>query len=258
MKAPDRVPPGGLAAATADILARLRERHPRVHCITNAVAQSFTANILLAAGAVPSMTIAAEEVAAFVRRADALLVNLGTFDAERRRAVEAAIAAAREAGKPWVLDPVFIDRSPQRAAFARTLATQNPAAIRLNAAELAALADRADPEPEREAHARATVIGLTGARDLVTDGARQVVIANGDPLMAQVTAMGCAASALVAAAIAVEPDALTATAAAIAAFGVAGEIAAERSRGPGSFAVEIIDALHGLDAAALHRRMRTT
>ena len=54
---------------------------PRVHCITNAVAQNFTANMLLAAGAVPSMTIAPKEVGRFAARADALLVNLGTFDA---------------------------------------------------------------------------------------------------------------------------------------------------------------------------------
>jgi len=63
-------------AVTADILERLRERRPRVHCITNAVAQAFTANMLLAAGAVPSMTIALKEVRVFAARADALLVNL--------------------------------------------------------------------------------------------------------------------------------------------------------------------------------------
>ena len=71
-------------------MARLRARAPRVHCITNAVAQNFTANVLLAAGCVPSMTISPEEIAQFVARADALLVNLGTFDAERREAVRIA------------------------------------------------------------------------------------------------------------------------------------------------------------------------
>ena len=66
-------------------------RSPRVHCITNAVAQNFTANMLLAAGAVPSMTLSPEEIAAFVARSDALLVNLGTFDRERREATEIAV-----------------------------------------------------------------------------------------------------------------------------------------------------------------------
>ena len=103
---------------TADILTRLRERAPRVHCITNAVAQTFTANVLLAAGAVPSMTLSPDEIGAFVARADALLVNLGTFDAERRAAASTAIEVAAEEGVPWVLDPVFIDRSEPRPVCA--------------------------------------------------------------------------------------------------------------------------------------------
>src|SRR6202789_717272 len=95
-----------LADIAGDMLARLRARAPRVHCITNSVAQQFTANVLLAAGAVPSMTLSPDEIGAFVAGADALLVNLGTFDAERRSAVEAALGTAADMGKPWLLDPV--------------------------------------------------------------------------------------------------------------------------------------------------------
>ena len=40
-------------AAAAAVLERIRTRAPRVHCITNAVAQNFSANMLLALGAVP-------------------------------------------------------------------------------------------------------------------------------------------------------------------------------------------------------------
>src|ERR1700752_886038 len=109
--------PLDFADIAADVLARIKRRAPRVHCITNSVAQAYTANMLLAAGAVPSMTIAPEEIAAFVSGADALLVNLGTFDAERRAAIEAAVGALGRGGqsKPWVLDPVFVERSPARA-----------------------------------------------------------------------------------------------------------------------------------------------
>ena len=110
-----------------------------MHCITNAVAQTFTANTLLAAGAVPSMTLAADEIGAFVARADALLVNLGTFDEERRAATAAALEVAAERGIPWVLDPVFIDRSAARADYAKSLVAQKPDAVRLNGAEFAAL-----------------------------------------------------------------------------------------------------------------------
>src|SRR3954454_2295593 len=130
-----RAPHSELPAITADIIERLREKRPRVHCITNAVAQNFTANMLLAAGAVPSMTIAQKEVRAFAARADAVLINLGTFDPERQKASLAAIAVANKRGIPWVLDPVFIDRSKPRAAFAKKLVKLKPRALRLSRAE---------------------------------------------------------------------------------------------------------------------------
>ena len=223
---------------TADILTRLRARSPRVHCITNAVAQAFTANVLLAAGAIPSMTLSADEIGAFVARADALLVNLGTFDAERREAAATALEVASEEGVPWVLDPVFIDRSEPRAAYAKSLVAQKPRAIRLNRAEFVALSG---VEPDDEALTRyaldtLAVVALTGTVDRITDGAQCVAIENGHPLMARVTAMGCAASALNAAFLAVESDPFVATAAALLCFGVAGGIAGERATGPGSFA----------------------
>src|SRR5262249_55682501 len=136
-----------LADTIAEVLARIRARAPRVHCITNTVAQTYTANMLLAAGAIPSMTIAPEEIGAFVAGANALLVNLGTFDRERKSAIEAAIGAAKARGLPWLLDPVFIERSPARAEFARSLLAHKPAVVRLNAAEFGALSGgKADDE----------------------------------------------------------------------------------------------------------------
>ena len=39
--------PAEFADITADVLARIRSRAPRVHCITNSVAQAYTANMLL-------------------------------------------------------------------------------------------------------------------------------------------------------------------------------------------------------------------
>jgi hydroxyethylthiazole kinase len=91
---------------------------------------------------------------------------------------------------------------------------------------------------------------------MVADATRVVTIANGDPLMSKVTAMGCAASALVGACLAVEADAWNATAAALILIGVAGELAAGRAQGPGTFAAGILDALHGLDQATIVERAR--
>jgi hydroxyethylthiazole kinase len=252
--------PVEFAALTADLLARIRARAPRVHCITNTVAQQYTANMLLAVGAVPSMTISPEEIGSFVASADALLVNLGTFDAERRAAIDLAVVSAGAARKPWVLDPVFVDRAPTRADFAGQLVGRAPAVVRLNNAEFAALSggDAAGDAAARFAKSHGTVVALTGGVDRLTDGTRRAVIANGDPLMGAVTAMGCAGSALICAALTVESDAWLAATGAVAALGVAGEVAAEEARGPGSFAGLIIDALHGLDAATLRARSRVS
>jgi hydroxyethylthiazole kinase len=252
------IKPGDLPQRAIETLTLLRERRPRIHCITNNVAQNFTANVLLAAGCAPSMTISPEEIGVFVKSADGLLVNLGTFDRERREAVDTAVTVASESGVSWVLDPVLIDRSPERAKYARTLVNAVPKAIRLNAAEFTTLSGRgAESEAAADfARGYGAVVALSGATDFVSDGSRSLSIANGHPMMAKITAMGCAASALVAACIAVEPDALVGTAAGLLMLGVAGDIAARDAKGPGSFAVAIVDALHTIDGTAIVRHAR--
>jgi hydroxyethylthiazole kinase len=254
MLSPDRpFTSSDIPAAAAAVLDRIRARAPRVHCITNAVAQNFSANLLLAAGAIPSMTIAPEEVAQFAARADALLVNLGTFDAERRAAAGLAIEAVTGEGKPWLLDPVFIERSPPRTAYAKSLLAKHPRAVRLNRPEFAALAGHEADEAKLAAFAAAhdATMGLTGQIDLVADRARRVSIHNGHPLMAKITAMGCAGSALAGACLAVESDPWVAMASALLILGVAGDIAAQEAKGPGTLAVGILDALHNLDGNTL-------
>jgi Hydroxyethylthiazole kinase, sugar kinase family len=241
-----------------DFLVRLRERQPRVHAITNAVAKNFTANMLLAAGAVPSMTIVADEVADFTRHADALLVNLGTLDTERRAAIPLAIAAAQDAAVPWLLDPVFVERSPRRLAVAQQLLSRKPNVLRTNATEFAALTRRPADRKTAMAFARESgcVVALTGATDIVTDGRRTIAIANGHGLMARITAMGCAATAVVAACVAVGDDALLATASGLALVGIAGEMAGEKAGGPGTFPPLLLDALHALDEPTIAARLR--
>ena len=239
----------------ADLLSRLRAEAPRVHCLTNAVAQGFTANVLLALGTTPSMTMSADEVTAFVRGARALLVNLGTLDAGRRAVMDLGVAAANEAGLPWVLDPVKVERSQIRADYARALIARKPAAIRLNGGEFSALSGTAPARDTIMAYAQrhAVTIAMTGETDIVSNGAGAVEIANGHPLMTQVTAMGCAESAVIAAFLAIARDGAQAASAALLAYNVAGQIAAGNAHGPGSFAVEFLDALFYLDATSLRQ-----
>ena len=59
-------------------LRHLFHRHsPLVHCMTNDVVQTFTANVLLAIGASPAMVIDPDEASQFAAIADALLINVG-------------------------------------------------------------------------------------------------------------------------------------------------------------------------------------
>lgn len=56
------------------------------------------------------------------------------MDDERRIAIALALDVTTRMRKPWLLDPVFIERSSLRCAFAQDLlARRKLAAIRLNA-----------------------------------------------------------------------------------------------------------------------------
>jgi hydroxyethylthiazole kinase len=226
-------------------LLRLRRERPRVHCLTNFVAMQLSANLLLAVGAVPSMTMDAVAMPYFVGSSAALLVNLGMLDPWRREAVPEAIAAAQTQGRPWVLDPVKVDRSAERRGFAQGLLDLGPAVLRCNEAE----------RPFLEVGAR-TVLVTTGEVDRIAWRDRAVEVAGGSPLMDRVTAMGCAGSALVAAFLAVEEDPFVAAASAMLVMKAAGSLAAEQAAGPGSFVPAFLDAVYGLDEAALRRHGR--
>jgi len=244
--------PAAFVERAAAAIEALRTHRPRVHCLTNAVVLELTANTLLALGAVPSMTSSADEVEDFVGGAGALLINLGTLEPQRRVAIGLALDAAARAGVPWVLDPVLIDRSGVRAAYAHELTAHTPAAVRCNAAEAATLGSAQAAALARHLGA---VAAVTGAVDRVSDGGRTVGIEAGDPLMDRVTGVGCAGTAMVAAFLAVERDPLVATVAAVAALGIAGEVAAARSSGPGTFKAALLDALASLDARNLDSRV---
>lgn len=257
--------------APADIartLAAIREHAPLVHNITNTVVANTTANALLALGASPAMVEGADEVEEFVRLADALVLNLGTMSSGRAASMRLAAAAARDAGRPWVLDPVAVGVVGYRTRLAADLLELRPAAVRGNASEVLSLSgaggagrgvdsvagsDAAVDAARALARRIGAVVAVTGAVDYVTDGARVVAIRNGHPMMARVTGMGCTATAITGACLAVEPDRLAAAVHALAILGVAGELAVGRSRGPGSLQLELIDALYGLDEAALAR-----
>jgi hydroxyethylthiazole kinase len=204
----------------------------------NGVVPKFVADGLSALGAIPSMTSSPEEVGHFVAKADALLVNLGTLDAQRREAIGIAVDVAAERGRPWALDPAHCDYSPPRAAFAQELLTRGPAVLRANATEFDLLSVPAG-----------VVAVRTGKADRIAYNGSAFSVVNGHPLTALVTGTGCLSGAVIAAFLAIESDPYLAACAAMLAFGVAAEMAGKAAAGPGSFEPALLDALANLEGA---------
>jgi hydroxyethylthiazole kinase len=259
-------------ADSAARLERVRTERPLVHHITNFVTMNDVANVTLAIGASPVMAHAIEEVAEVTRSARALCLNLGTPSADRIDAMLAAGQTAGRLGIPVVFDPVGVGATQFRAAAARRLLEAFPIyAIRGNASEIGALSGsqermRGVNAGQEQEDVSEAVRGLaaryhctaaaTGRKDMVGDESRVVGIENGHRWFTQITGAGCMSTAVVAAFAAVERDALGATVSALLCYGIAGEIAAERSQGVGSFKVALMDALFALSPAQLRERAK--
>ena len=233
------------ADAIAGVLDQVRRKRPRVHAIMNSVAQKLVADGLSVVGAIPSMTANREEIADFAAKADALLVNLGTLEDERRDVIRTALSLMRQRERPAVLDPVFCDVSQPRLAFARELLGAGITTVRGNRSEMEAIG------------ATKGIVRIeTGPVDTIQLGNRTIRLANGHPWLALVSGTGCLSGALIAAFQAVEPDGFLAATATIATLSIAAEIAAEKAGGPGSFAPALLDALHAIDEKAISERLR--
>lgn len=258
-------------AAIAQALARVREEHPLVQCLTNTVTSGFVANVLLAAGASPAMADVPGEAGPFAAASSAVLVNLGTPRADQREAMREAVEAADAAGTPWVLDPVAVGALPGRVELAEELLHSRPAVIRGNASEVRALAtsvragrgvdsthspEEAETDALRLARRTGAVVAVSGPVDLVTNGDRVIRVGGGDALLTAVTGAGCALGGLVAAFAACTPDSLTAAVAASACYAVAAERAAQHADGPGTFAAALLDELYRLNEAEIEHLAR--
>ena len=254
--------------AAAAALTDLRAKRPLVHNITNYVAMTISANVLLAVGASPAMVHAVEEVEDFVAISNALVINIGTLSPRWVEAMRLAAKKAVALGKPWVLDPVGCGATPYRTNVSAELAALKPAIIRGNASEIMSLtgasgaggkgvdatasSDAALAAARALARKTGAVVAVTGETDYATDGERVVAITGGHPMMPLSTALGCALSATTGAFAAVRPP-LEAAAFALAVYGAGGAEAASRCRGPGHLPAELCDALYAMDKAMLAR-----
>ncbi len=251
-----------MAQKTAENLRRVRERKPLVHNITNYVVMNYTANALLACGASPVMAHAAEEVEEMVSLAGALVLNIGTLSLPWIEAMRKAGKRANALHVPVILDPVGAGATRLRTDSAKRLIEElSITVIRGNASEILSLAgeksasrtkgvdsvhtvDQVRETAMALAKELRTTLAITGAVDLITDGERTCRVMNGHEMMSHVTGTGCTATVMIGAFLAVDPNPLEAATTGLSYFGLAGEKAAAKSSGPGSFQIALLDALY--------------
>ena len=265
--------------AAANALDALRKRRPLVACLTNSVAEAFTADVLLALGARCMMVADGGEVLKFIEMADAILVNCGTVTKERGEVLRAAVTRANSLGKPWVLDPVAYGPLPLRTFLCNEFMRRRPTVIRANASETAALAGdesaargvdavsmEGDPaQTARVSAACLTAMLTTGRVDYVaaTDPvtrltAPTISVGNGHEMLARVPGTGCAQGAIAAAFAAVASSPEAAAVAASLTMALAGEVAARKASAPGSFKVALVDALAMLKPADILKNAKVS
>jgi hydroxyethylthiazole kinase len=252
-------------------IERIRAVAPLVHSITNFVAMNTTANALLALGASPVMAHAPEEVEEMAAAAAALVINIGTLSPAWVESMRLAMRSAARAGRPIVFDPVGAGATGYRTETCRRLIEETPPSIvRGNGSEIRALAgttsktkgvDSADDSGTALESAlflagRFECVVVSGAIDLIVTGGRVTRVSNGHPMMPRITALGCTATALIGAFAAVNSSLPEAAVHAMAAMGIAGELAAAESPGPGTFQVKFLDALYLLAEADVRARLK--
>lgn len=264
------------------IYEQTQERNPGVQCITNIVTVNDCANILLAAGGAPAMTMDIREAAEAVSRMQALVCNMGAIEY-----ADSMISAGQEANRchiPVVLDPVAAGGTRlRRDVSAQLLKDVHFSAIRGNASEIRALAGRAasgrgvdvaltdEVTEENLADAGAmvrdlairtgSVIALSGVIDVVSDGKRTAFVRNGCSTMARITGSGCMLTTMMGGFLGAVPDRpFEAALSAVVVMGVAGELAEEKrikkGTGNATFRTDLIDSVFTLTREQLESHQR--
>ena len=263
-------------------LRAVRETAPLVQCITNFVTVNDCANIILAAGGSPTMAMDAREVEEAVRGVSALVCNMGAIES-----AEAMILAGKEANRlqiPVILDPVAAGGTRLRRDASKELLEQVQfSVIRGNASEIRYLAGQqttgsgvdvslTDAVTEENLSAvvdmtkslakkTGSVIAISGVLDVISDGERTAVLKNGCATMARITGSGCMLTAMIGAFCgAMKEDCFAAACAAMAAMGIAGELAEEmrlqKGTGNVTFRADLIDSIFNLTEEQLETKVK--
>lgn len=251
-------------ASVFSALEKLKKNSPLVHHITNMVVMQTNANCLLALGASPLMAHAHEELDDILSIAQSLVLNIGTLDKQWIKACQQAQHYALQKNKPIILDPVGAGASLLRTSTAKNLLQAGVSAVRGNASEILALHDASIQSKGVDSlHQSHTAIGaahalsqhyqcvviISGEHDYICYQNQTLCLSHGHPLLTKVTGMGCSATSIIAAFLTIESDPVFAATCGILALNIAAQKAAQNAQGPGSFYVNLLDALSALEAS---------
>jgi hydroxyethylthiazole kinase len=266
-----------------ELLVSLREKTPLVHHLTNYVTVNDCANITLAIGGSPVMADDINEVRDMVSLASSLVINIGTLNS---RTVEAMLEAGKRANElsiPVILDPVGAGATAYRTETAKKILKEiKLSVVRGNLSEIKTLygvkaqtkgVDSSETLSENRGElgevkelAKAfakelnTVIAITGATDIITDGTRLYTVENGHKIMSKITGTGCMCTSLIGSYLGAGEDKLLAALAGVTSMGIAGEIAYERldkeNEGTGTLRIKIIDAIYNLSEEVILKRVK--
>ncbi|CAK7274126.1 thiamine biosynthetic bifunctional enzyme [Sporothrix epigloea] len=226
-------------ASVQRILQALHETTPLSHNMTNLVVQNIAANVALAVGASPIMANSGDEAADLARLpGSSLVINMGSATPEGIANYSKAIAAYNAAGRPIIFDPVGAGATATRRAAVRAImASGYLDVIKGNEGEIQTVylsglcdEDRARETAEagplqqqrgvdggnaldaaarrrlvsRLAAREKCVVVLTGAIDYVSDsrGVRVAEVADGHPILGEVTGTGCCLGTVLSATVA--------------------------------------------------------
>ena len=261
-------------------LENVRKQVPLIHNITNYVTVNDVANILLACGGSPIMSDEPKDVEDITSICNGLNINIGTLNVRSIEAMHIAGKKAAELGHKLLLDPVGAGASRLRTETALDLIKElHFDVIRGNISEIKTLAlgsgttkgvdadvadavtaenlDQAVAFIKAYAKESGSIIAITGAIDLISDGEKCYVIRNGRPEMGRITGTGCQLSGMMTAFIAANPDDMcAAAAAAVSTMGLAGEIGfsyMQPGDGNSTYRNRIIDAVYAMTPEMLEK-----
>lgn len=259
----------GMLNLIPNIISRHVASSVLCHNMTNTVVQNFAANVCLATGSSPIMSLNGDEAADLAKLGGGLVINMGTITHDIMAAYQAGVKAYNEAGNPVLFDPVGGGATTIRREAIRTLLKAGfYSVIKGNEGEIGAVigtstiqqrgvdsgisTSNAQQKAEMVkslAQRERCVVLMTGATDYLSDGIRTVAISNGSSLLGKITGSGCSLGSVVTSYLAVHrDDKFTAALAGVLHYEIAAERAEKNSscRGPGTFIPAFLDELHSL------------